>query len=293
MGGDSSDSAPSSEDTSRRRLLTLMGAGGAAALATLVSSKEAQAGHDGSNVMHLGEGNSAPGSSTIDANVDGPMLLLNNSHSSGNALHAHKPVGVFVVVERPALMVENQGAGGGAIEGASKAGGIGVEGFVVPADEELEFEFEDQRNGYGVRGISSSSPETYGDGPGVGVHGQSGSGNGVLGTTTGSGAGVRAASWGDDGIDLSLGPALWVEGRSRFSTAGGDVVPAGQTSVFVANEAVTADSHISVTLVSDPGSRSVRWIERDPGNGFTVHMSSAPPPQRLEILLTYFVVEPG
>lgn len=285
MGGEASASSRLSEETSRRRLLTLMGVGGAAGLATLLSQDEAQAGHDSTNVMHLGETNSAPGASTIDANVDGPMLLLNNSHSSGNALHAHKPVGVFVDVERPAVMVENQGAGGGGIEAASKAGGIGVEGLVVPTDEELEF--EDQKNGYGVRGISSSSPETYGDGPGVGVHGSAGTGTGVLGTCVAAGIGVEARS------DTPEGVALNVRGKARFSTGGSGVVPTGQNSVFVADVDVTEDSHISVTVVSDPGSRVFSWVKRDPdAGGFTVHMPSASPNKRPETHFTYLVTEP-
>lgn len=284
MSGDPSTSFPLSEDTSRRRLLALMGAGGAAALVTLGPS-EAKAGHDTTNVMHLGETNSAPGSSTIDANVDGPMLLLNNSHSSGTSLHAHKPVGIFVDVEQLALMVVNEGAGGGAIEAASKAGGIGVEGSVFPTDEDLEF--EDQKNGYGVRGIAMSPEGGYGEGPGVGVHGQAGIGTGVLGITSAQGIGVEARTHSPDGI------ALVVNGPSKFSTAGSAVVPAGQNSVFVANDTVTGDSHISVTLVSDPGSRSVLWIQRNPGNGFTVHMSSASPTKRPATSFTYLVVEPA
>lgn len=285
MGGDSSTSFPSSDETSRRRLLTLMGAGGAAAWATLVSSKEAHAGHDASNVMHLGENNTAPGPSTIDANVDGPMLLLNNSHSSGNTLHAHQPVGVFVDVERPAFMVGNEAAGGGGIEALSQAGGIGIEGQVILTDEELEF--EDQKNGYGVRGISSSSSETYGDGPGVGVNGSAGTGTGVLGMCVAAGIGVEARS------DTPEGVALNVRGKARFSTGGSGVVPTGQNSVFVADVDVTEESHISVTLASNPGSRVVSWVERDPdAGGFTVHMSSASPNKRPETLFTYLVTEP-
>ena len=281
----SPESSRTSESPTRRHLLTLMGAGGAAALATLVSSQEAQAGHDTTNVMHLGENNTAPGPSTVDANVDGPMLLLNNSHPSGATLHAHKPVGVFVDVERPALMVANEGAGGGGIEAASKAGGIGVEGFVVPTDEELEF--EDQKNGYGVRGISSSSPETYGDGPGVGVQGQAGTGIGVLGVCLDAGIAVEARS------DSPAGTALQVRGKAVFSTANAAVFPVGQDSVFVPDGDVTDESHISVTLVSNPGARVVKWVDRSPGSGFTVHLGLAPGPGgKPETHFTYMITEP-
>lgn len=285
MGDEAYASSRLAEDTSRRRLLTLMGAGGAAALAALLAQDEAQAGHDATNVMHLGESNSASAPTTIDANNDGPMLLLNNAHATGTSLHAHKPLGVFTDVTRPGMMVVNDGEGGGGIEALSRAGGIGIEGQVIPTEEELEF--EDQKNGYGVRGISSSSFENYGDGPGVGVHGSAGTGTGVLGMCVAAGIGVEARS------DIPEGAALRVRGKAWFSTGGSGVVPMGQSSVFVSDVDVTEESHISVTLVSNPGARSVSWVERDPNaGGFTVHMSPASPNKRPETFFTYLLTEP-
>lgn len=285
MSDQAYESSRGSEDTTRRHLLTLMGAGGAAALATLLAQGEAKAGHDFSNVLHLGESNNAPAPTGIAANVEGPMLLLDNGHAEGTSLHAHKPVGVFVDVNRPGMMVVNDGAGGGGLEGLSRAGGIGIEGQVIPTEEELEF--EDQKNGYGVRGISSSSTETYGDGPGVGVQGSAGTGTGVMGTCGAAGIAVEARS------DSPEGTALRVRGKARLSTGGSGVVPMGQSSVFVEDVDVTEESHISVTLVSDPGTRIVSWVERDPtAGGFTVHMSSAPPGRRAETEFTYLITEP-
>ena len=89
------------------------------------------------------------------------------------------------------------------------------------------------------------------------------------------------------------GLALEVTGRARFSTAGAGAVPQGQNSAFVANEAVTANSHVTVTLVGNPGSRQLQWVERNSGLGFTVHLTSAPPPGRPETDFTYLIVEPG
>lgn len=285
MSDQAYESSPGSEDTTRRHLLTLIGAGGAAALATLLAQGEAKAGHDFTNVMHLGESNSAPAPTGVAANVEGPMLLLDNGHANGNSLHAHKPVGVFVDVNRPGMIVVNQGPGGGGIEAASQAGGIALEGFVVPTEEDLEF--EDQKNGYGVRGISSTSSETYGDGPGVGVHGQAGVGIGVLGICMDAGIAVEARS------NTPAGAALRVRGKAQFSTGGSGVVPEGQSSVFVEDVDVTEESHVSVTLVSDPGTRSVSWVERDPNaGGFTIHMSQAPPGRRTETAFTYLITEP-
>ena len=110
-----------------------------------------------------------------------------------------------------------------------------------------------------------------------------GTGTGVLGTSE-AGVGVEARS--------DTGMALKVSGPAGFATAGAGIVPAGAAAVFVAAPSVTAASHITVTLSSDPGQRSVRWVQRDPGNGFTIHMSSAPPKQRPQTAFTYLVVEP-
>lgn len=83
-----------------------------------------------------------------------------------------------------------------------------------------------------------------------------------------------------------------MDGRLGFSTAGNDVIPEGAESAFVADTRVTAASHISVTLTSDPGPRGVSWIERSPGCGFTVHLSPAPPKRRRSAQLTYLISEP-
>jgi hypothetical protein len=96
---------------------------------------------------------------------------------------------------------------------------------------------------------------------------------------------VEARSESADGI------ALQVRGSARFSTAGTATIPAGTDAVFVANPAVTEESHVSVTVASDPGSRQLTWVERNPGAGFTVHMSSQTK-KVPETSLTYLVVEP-
>jgi len=167
-------------------------------------------------------------------------------------------------------------------------GGVGVLGFSA--------------GDVGVFGVSDPSA----DGDGVGgfsensVGGRFGSANGI---------GVRAVSPGDDHPALQAasgtatdphfeaepdgGLALDVIGKARFSTAGAASFPQGQNSVFVSNTAVTELSHITVTPVGNPGNREMRWVARDPGNGFTVHLSSAPPSQRPETSFTYLIVEPG
>jgi hypothetical protein len=362
---DESSAASSSAvpaETSRRRLLAWVGAGGAAVIATLFSRNEAHAGHDGTNVLHLGEGNSVPPDSKtgVASNVNAFSFDVDNFHTGPTAggLHGrslgnlpgiqgvgHEPsfAGVFGIsasaagdltqgsqtgvigmsgsgtgvegrsnsgtgvhgnsqtgtgghfssgsgpalvavgrssmtadvaaVDGDTLFVENSQsgeAGGGAISAVAQGGAHGVEGI-------------SNGSGVGVRGVAGSDP--FGQGPGDGVHGTSGTGIGVLGHTTAAGIGVEARS------ESAAGIALQVRGSARFSTAGTATIPAGADAIFVANPAVTDESHISVTLVSDPASRQLTWVERDPGTGFTVHTSSQTK-KTPETSLTYLVVEP-
>jgi hypothetical protein len=121
-------------------------------------------------------------------------------------------------------------------------------------------------------------------------------GPGVIGFAPGDAPGVRALSASDTGLANPLpdgGLALEVIGRARFSTAGSATVPKGANTAFVSNAAVTAFSHITVTLVSEPGPRMLRWVERDPGAGFAVHFSGGNPGARPATDFTYLIVEHG
>jgi len=84
------------------------------------------------------------------------------------------------------------------------------------------------------------------------------------------------------------GLALAVVGKAHFSTGGAGLVPARMSMATVANPAVTADSHITVTLTGNPGRASVTWVERQPGTGFIVHLSGSP---RSDVPFTYLIVE--
>ena len=363
---DESSAASSStarSETSRRRMLAWMGAGGAALLATLFSRNEAQAGHDGTNVLHLGEGNTtAPGSKTgVASNVNAFSFDVDNFDTGPTAggLHGrslgnlpgiqgvgHEPsfAGVFGISASAAGdltqgsqagVIGMSGSGTGA-EGRSSSG-IGVHGNsqsgtggqfssgsghalaafgratitadVAAVDGDTLFVENSQTGaagggaisaaahgdeahgvegvahglGVGVRGVAGDDP--FGQGPGDGVHGTTGTGIGVLGHTTGAGTGVEGRAESPDGV------ALQVRGRARFSTAGSATIPAGTDTVFVSNAAVTEESHVSVTLVSDPGSRQVAWVERSPGSGFTVH-TTGQAKKTPETALTYLIVEP-
>jgi hypothetical protein len=258
--------------TSRRRALALLGAGGAAGLATLLSGGEARAGHDGSNVFHLGVDNSNPPGTSTSLSGSGPTTLggpatlelfggLNvagGSFLTSNAGHTLRILRGDPDDSDSALIVSTAG-----------------EGPAVEAIGALN----------GLSGVSSNEANADGGptGSGIGVGGGSGSGVGTQGISK-TGFGVQAHS--PDGF------ALLVQGTAALSTVGSAVVPRGDNSVFVSNPAVSADSHVSVTVASDPGERHVSWVERDPGSGFEVHMSEAPRRKRPETSLTYLIVDP-
>lgn len=292
---------------SRRNVLAMLGAGGAAAIATLFSRDQAQAGHDSTNVLHLGEENTAPtGAETeVNANVEGFGFRVNNNGASGEedgggaiqghsdagvaanfttntgeSLHCDGPAGIFGDVEDNLMIVENaSGNGISVVAPASYA----VEGVNVAAEQDPEGITA------GVVGVSGEDP--YGEGPATGVFGLSGSGVAVHGFSSGSAVGVQGESTDGVGVEASSenGTALRVGGTAAFTTAGSASVSSGQSSVFVAHDKVTADSHISVTLTSAAGGRAVSWVDRSPGSGFTVHVTK----KGSAVDLTYLVVEPG
>lgn len=277
-GGFSAAPSPcvAEEGTSRRRLLAWMGAGGAALFASLLTRDEARAGHDGTNVFHVGvQNNNPPGAGTgLSGNSPGPTLGITHA-SQGQALAVEGTAFVGANVEGDALTVDNGHPGGDGIS-AHSSSNHAVEGVALGGADVT-----------GVVGVSGEGAD-YGAGPGTGVRGSSGTGNGVEGITTGGGNGVEARC-GVGGNSL-VGLALLVRGKSAFSTVGSGFVPAGRNNIFVPNPAVTDESHITVTLAGDPGPRELKWVERRPGSGFVVHLS--PASQRPRTPLTYLIVEP-
>jgi len=119
-------------------------------------------------------------------------------------------------------------------------------------------------------------------GNGIGVEGKTGGGKGVHGAASAdAGLGILAEHTGS-------GRGLAVKGRAGFSSCGSSTVAAGQASKSVNHSAVTATSHITVTLNADPGTAQLLWVERQAGS-FTVHLTRAVPNS---ISFTYLVVEP-
>ncbi len=151
---------------------------------------------------------------------------------------------------------------------------------------------EGRGGGAGVSGVSSST-EGFADGTGDGVSGTTGSGIAVRGETP-NGVGVRGHSNTHIGVWASAdtgAAALHVSGRAVFETAGSGVVPAGSNDATVAASFVGPNSQVIVTLTGNPGNRQLRWIELNPGVGFIVHLSPAPPNGRPATPFVYLVVD--
>ena len=271
-------SSSEAEDTSRRRnrrqALALGGAAAAAAAVAALGMDGGKRGYAASGqALVIGQGNeSNPGdwTSLVGSVTDGPIFSLRNDSEPAQEK-----------VQAIAL-------------GAISREGVALIGTTFGSE------------GYGTRGLAyigspDTPPEEWVLGPGIGVGGMSGSGHGVLGQSE-SGTGVVGQAPGEApavlAVSSPLGPsepdgglALDVIGKAQFSTAGaGVVVPRRAEPSTVSDPAVTADSHVTVTFTGDPGGASVAWVERQPGTGFTVHLSGR---SRSPIPFTYLIVEPG
>lgn len=182
---------------------------------------------------------------------------------------------------------------GAALDVTNLATGDGAHGILATAfgtDKSAIFG-EGRGGGAGVSGVSSST-EGFADGTGEGVSGTTGSGIAVRGETP-NGVGVRGHSDNHIGVWASAptAVALHVSGRAVFETAGSGVIPAGSNNGTVASTVVGPDSQVIVTLTGNPGNRQLRWIELDPGVGFIVHLSPAPPNGRPATPFVYLVVD--
>lgn len=262
------------------------------------------------DALILGElQNSATSMTQLVGNVDGFCVLRVNQEDPVNAAEA---------------IVASGGPGRGAISGfggasSSDKGGVGVAGqggSGVPSDlggvgvlgsgagpsdnrgdgvwgvtnspghaGVFGFNFG---LGPAVRGYSARANPTAGQRPiptgnGVGIEGKSGGGKGVYGAASSDGGvGVLAEHTG-------IGRGLVVKGRAGFSSCGSDTIAAGGTSKTVNNLAATANSHITVTLTTNPGSAQVLWVQRQAGS-FTLHLTRS---VTNATSFTYLIVEPS
>jgi len=274
------DSAPSRR--TRRQAIALAGGAAAAATIAALGVDRGQRAHAASgDPLIIGQGNQAnPGDSTLlEADVDAAAFeVLNNDPATtaiGVAGRSDSGMGVWGQ-SITSVGVAGRSDSGVAVEGAG--GGVGVRGI--------------SGSGAGVAGFSNSGPGVVAhSNTGIGVESRGSSGVGVHGDTF-DGIGVRAQCLGAAVPGQPTGPELALEviGKARFSTAGSGSVAAWASAAAVLNPAVTAASHITVTFTADPGRASVAWVERRPGIGFRVHLSSRP---RWEVPFTYLIVEPG
>ncbi|MGH2456681.1 MAG: hypothetical protein ACRDHD_10550, partial [Candidatus Limnocylindria bacterium] len=171
-----------------------MGAGSAALVATLLPRNGSRAGHDGTNVFHLGEDNGASVTTGLHADVEPNALMVLNETGSG--IHAHAPGGIGLFGSSDTF----RGVYGHS-ESDSGVHGDSVDGAGV---------FGASENGPGVNGASFSGTST-------GVEGSSGSGPGVAGLSQ-SGPGVAGHSASGEGGTFSTetGSALGVSGPAHF-----------------------------------------------------------------------------
>ena len=253
------------QSANRRRVLTL-GATAAAALAGgAVSAEKA---HAHGTQGDITSNNSDPAIHGINTSV-GPAIMGENTYGGGPGAVVGHSVGL-----PPGVRGDSDHGFG--LEGKGLLGG--VHGMADGSNREAVRGYAPKGKGVvGISddliGVSGFGPTgVQGLGPDVGVHG--------IGRT-----GVKA-----EHSDVhSDGVALEVVGKARFSTAGAGTVPGGTASATVANSAVTADSHITVTLTGDPGRAQLRWVQRQPGTGFVVHLNRK---TKTVTSFTFLIVEP-
>ena len=256
----------------------------------------------------LGElGNAATSTTRLVGDVDGNAVLWIEQQSETNAgeaivaLGGPGRTGIFGFggnsnTGRGGLAIAGQGGNGvphdlggvgvlGSGGGPSDNRGDGVWGITRSSSQAGVFGFNFGL-GPGLRGYSAvptAGQRAQPTGNGVGVEGKSGGGKGVHGAASASpGIGVLAEHTGS-------GRALAVKGRAGFSSCGSGTIAAGQASRTVSNQAVTAESHITVTLTANPGAPArIHWVARQAGS-FTVHLTQA---VSSATSFTYLIVEP-
>jgi hypothetical protein len=231
-------------------------------------------GQEGKIRMPTVSGNSSssdPAVHGINTNI-GPGILGESTITTTGAAGA--VIGRSAGLAPGVLGDSGQGFG---VEGKGELGGVhgSADGFNRDGVR------GDAPQGTGVAGTSNQLIGVSGFGP-TGVYGL-GSSIGVHGVgRTGVKAELTQSA-------ATVGFALQVVGKSSFSTSGAGNIPKGASSATVANPAVTAQSHITVALAGNPGRAELRWVDRQPGTGFIVHLTRK---VKTGTPFTFLIVEP-
>jgi len=203
--------------------------------------------------------------------------------SQARANHLSTQVNAFSDNSEPAVNAINSDSGPAVAGKSSSATGVSGETDSNSYAAVSGFNSNTGFSAAGVRGTTAGS--------GMGVDGQAGNGRGVSGSSE-NGIGVAGGSLNGvalEGSAPSGEAALRVNGKARFSHLAWNTFPAGQHTGFVPHFAVTATTHIAVTLTSDPGGAALQWVERLPGSGFRVHLTKA---VRAATTFSYFMAYP-
>jgi hypothetical protein len=272
-----SSTSGTKKSANRRRALTLGGAAAAALAGSAMSAGKANAhGTQGDITSNTSD----PAIHGINTSV-GPAIMGENTYGGGpGAVFGHSaglPPGVRGDSDN-GFGVEGKGLLGGLYGMADGFNREAVRGYAPKGKGIVGISDE-------LTGVSGVGPEgVRGHGIDVGVHGfGSDVGVGVHGVGR---TGVKAEV---TGALADVGFGLEVVGKAKFSTAGAGNIPKGTSSATVANPAVTANSHITVTLTGNPGRAQVRWVNRQPGTGFVVHLNRK---AQKATPFTFLIVEP-
>ena len=185
------DTDLSTQPRTRRNLLAVAGAGAAAAIATLMSGRRVQAGHEGvADVLHLEQENNAGAQTSLESTASSPTITLRNT-GDGNALELESSGQVMV-----ARLLGNSVNHTVQIEHEESVDGAAL--FAIGLGTGVEAESTGE--GAGVWGRSASGPGVTGESTsGPGVQGSSANGPGVVGDGSGEHPGVEGHGQGGPG----------------------------------------------------------------------------------------------
>lgn len=85
------------------------------------------------------------------------------------------------------------------------------------------------------------------------------------------------------------GTTIFVIDNEDFQ-ASSSIIPVKQTEKFVANDGLTENTHVSVTMLANPGKGITWWVEKQPLAGFTVRLTGKP---KTSVPFSYVLINDG